>query len=82
MEYSMCGTPVEQSLSLWNMVDIMENVTVGSETKSILGSENTNIEQQSSHEGSSVRLVDDQDVVLNVLSHEEGVHVPDKGGQV
>ena len=42
----------------------------------VLGGQEAGIEEQPAHERGLVRLVDHQDAVLDVLLHQEGVHVP------
>ena len=78
----MRGAAVQQGVTLGKMVNIVEDVTVGEEGKVNLRPQKPGIEQQASHEGSGVCLVDDQDVVLDVLDLEEGVHVLEEGGEV
>ena len=78
----MRGTSVEQSVALRDVVDIMEHIAVGQEGELRSGEEEPSIEEEAAQEGSGVRLVDDEDVVLDVLPLKEGVHVLDEGGEV
>ena len=78
----MGGAPVQQSVTLRHVVDIMEDVAIGMEGEVRLRGQESGIEQQASHEGRGVGLVDDQDVVFDVLSLEEGMHELEEGGQV
>ena len=78
----MRGTSVEQSLALRDVVDIMEHVAVGQEGELRSGEEEASIEEEAAEEGSGVRLVEDEDVVLDVLPLKEGMHVLDEGGEV
>ena len=77
----MRGTSVQQSVSLRNVVDVVEDIAVREEGEE-RRREVASIEQQTSEEGGRVCLVEDDDIVLDVLSLEEGVHVLEEGGEV
>ena len=77
----MRGTSVEESVSLRYVVDVVEDIAVRTEGE-VRRCEVASIEQQASEEGGRVCLVDDDDIVLDVLSLEEGVHVLEEGGEV
>ena len=78
----MRGTPVEQSMSLRNVVDIVENIAVGQEWKLGAGEEKTSVEEKATEEWCGVGLVDEEDVVLDVLSLEERMHELEEGGEM
>ena len=78
----MGGAPVQQSVTLRHVVDIMEDVAIGMEGEVRLGGQEAGIEQQASHEGRGVCLVDNDDVVLHILPLQEGMHEPEEGGEV
>ena len=75
----MRGTSVEQSMSLRNVVDIVENIAVGQEGELRSGGEEASVEEKAAQEGCGVSLVDEENVVLHVLSLEERMHEPEEG---
>ena len=76
MEDPVRRAAIHQSLPLGNVVHVVEDEAVGGEGEDGLGGEEAGIEEQPAHEGGLVRLVYHQDAVLDVLLHQEGVHVP------
>ena len=55
----MRGTSVEQSVSLRDVVDVVEDVAVGQEGQLRPGEEEAGIEEEAAEEGAGVRLVDE-----------------------
>ena len=82
VEHAVLGAPVEETLTLRNVIHIMKDETVRGEGEDVLGREEAGIEEKASHEGGIVSLVDNKYRVLYVLPHEEGVHVLEEGGQM
>ena len=75
----MRGTSVEQCVFLRNVVDIVENIAVGQEGQLRSGGEEASIEEKAAEEGCGVSLVDEENVVLHVLSLEERMHELEEG---
>ena len=82
MKHSVRRTSVEQSVSLRDVVDVVQDVAVGQEGKLGPGEEEPSIEEETPQEGGGVRLVDEENVVLDVLSLEERVEELDEGGEM
>ena len=78
----MRGTSVEQSVSLRNVVDVVEDVAVGQEGKLRSGEEEPGVEEEAAQEGGGVGLVDEENVVLDVLSLEERMQELEEGGEM
>ena len=82
MEHAVLGAPVEQALALRDVVHVVEDEAVRGEGEDILGREEAGVEEKAPHEGCIVCLVDNKYRILDVLPHEERVHVLEEGGQV
>ena len=82
VEHAVLGAPVEKALALRDVVHIVENETVRVEGEDVLGREEAGIEEEASHEGGIVSLVDNKYRVLYILPHKERVHVLEEGGQM
>ena len=82
VEHAVLGTPVEQALALRDVVHVVEDEAVGGEGEDVLGGEIAGVEEEASHEGSIVCLVDHKYCVLYILPHEERVHVLEEGGKM
>ena len=78
----MRGTSVEQGVALRDVVDIVEHIAVRQEGKLRSGEKEPSIEEEAAQKGSGVRLVDEENVVLDVLSLKERMHVLDEGGEM
>ena len=82
VEHAVLGTPVEKALALRDVVHVVEDEAVGGEGEDVLGREKAGVEEEASHEGSIVCLVDHKYCVLYILPHEERVHVLEEGGKM
>ena len=69
-------------MSLRDMVNIVQDVAVGQEGKLGPGEEEASIEEETTQEGTGVRLVDEENVVLDVLSLKEGMQELEEGGEM
>ena len=78
----MRGTSVEQSVSFRYVVDVVEDVAVGQEGKLRSGEEEPSVEEEAAQEGGGVGLVDEENVVLDVLSLEERMQELEEGGEM
>ena len=82
VEHAVLGASVEQALALRDVVHVVEDEAVGGEGEDVLGREKAGVEEEASHEGSIVCLIDHKYCVLYILPHEERVHVLEEGGKM